>query len=324
MTTTNPTGGTPQTTTASPAFKPTSPKMGGLLQVSTYEWCAWTGGKPDATWSGLDSLAAIEPNDNFQLRPSSPGSSQKSTSFREKGLEAKFKKGDHLLDFIDVVDQYFMRTGMDTITYLPDPDDASKMISVIGDYSKFNLQTTIMSSAQIRKTSFDRYDRNNDDSTRNWLLTSVDDSLKRDISERLSLFNGFASHWLQMIHLIESTSYKRFTNIKEDIERLTVHQFPGQSVKDLAGAFFTKVKELDNHGFYEHRLTLVMLDGFLKGGGSNANIHTDQYRHALFQLRQNLDTALVKIGRMDSDEQNKHMATNGKTYREICSKAEEE
>jgi hypothetical protein len=44
-----------------------------------------------------------------------------------------------------------MRTGMDTITYLPDPDDASKMISVIVEYSKFNLQTTIMSSAQIRK-----------------------------------------------------------------------------------------------------------------------------------------------------------------------------
>jgi hypothetical protein len=233
----------------------------------------------------------------LQLPPSSSGSSQKSTSFRENGLEAKFKKGDHLLDFIDVVDQYFTRTGMDTITYLPDADDVSKMISVIGDYSKFNLQTTVMmSSAQIRKTSFDRYDRNNDDSARNWLLASVDDSLKKDISERLSLFDGFASHWLQMIHLIESTSYKRFTNIKEDIERLTVHQFPGQSVKDLAGAFLTKAKELDNHGFYEHRLTLVMLDSFLEGGGSNADIHTAQYRHVLFQLRQDLDKALVKIG----------------------------
>jgi hypothetical protein len=67
---------------------------------------------------------------------------------------------------------------MDTIAYLPDPDDATKMVSVIGDYSKFNLQTTIVSSAQLRKPSFDLYDRNKDDSTRNWLLASVDDTCR--------------------------------------------------------------------------------------------------------------------------------------------------
>jgi hypothetical protein len=67
-----------------------------------------------------------------------------------------------------------------------------------------------------------------------------------------------------MIHLIKSTSYKRFTNIKEEIERLSVHQFEGQSVKDQSGVFLGKAKELENHGFYEHRLTLVMLDSFLE------------------------------------------------------------
>jgi hypothetical protein len=72
-------------------------------------------------------------------------------------------------------------------------------------WRKFNLQTTIMSSDQLRKTSFDRYDRNNNDSERNWLLASVDGSLKKDISECLSFFNGFTSHRLQMIHLIELT-----------------------------------------------------------------------------------------------------------------------
>jgi hypothetical protein len=103
-----------------PTFKPQCPKMGGLLQVSTYDWCAWTGGKPDANWSGLGSTALTTPNVNFQYCPNSPGSSQKSASFREKGLDVKFKKGDHLLDFIDNVTQYFTRTGLDTVTYLPE------------------------------------------------------------------------------------------------------------------------------------------------------------------------------------------------------------
>jgi hypothetical protein len=305
------------------SFRPPTPKMGGLMQVSANEWCAWTGGKPNAFWTNLDSEALTEPNDDFQLRPSSPGSSQKSTQFREKGLETKFKKGDHLLDFINIVDQYFTRTGLDTITYLHDPDATSNMISVVNEYSKFNLQDAITASTHLRK-SFDRYDRNNDDSARNWLLASVHETLRKDISERLSPFDGFASHWLQMIHLIESTSYKRFTNIKEEIERLSVHQFPGQSVKDLSGVFLGKAKELENHGFYEHRLTLVMLDSFLEGGGSGADIPTAQYRHVLFESRQKLDNALVKIGRMDSESQDKYMISKGLTYREICSKAEEE
>jgi hypothetical protein len=69
-------------------------------------------GKPNATWTALDSKALSTPNDDFQYRPNSPGSSQKSASFREKGLEVKFKKGDHLLDFIDQTTQYFTTTLM--------------------------------------------------------------------------------------------------------------------------------------------------------------------------------------------------------------------
>jgi hypothetical protein len=142
--------------------------MGGLMQVSSQKWCAWTGGEPNVLWNGLASTALNEPNDDFQLRPSSPaGSSQKSTQFRGKGLEIKFKKGDHLLDFIDAVEQYFTKTGLDTITYLHAPDAATKMISVATEYSKFNLQDAITASGHLRKSGFDGYDQNNDDSTRN-------------------------------------------------------------------------------------------------------------------------------------------------------------
>jgi hypothetical protein len=75
-------------------------------------------------------------------------------------------------------------------------------------------------------------------------MASVDKTLRKDISERLHPSDGFTSHWLHLIRLIESTSYKRFTNIKEQIERLTVYQLPGQSIKDLvSGAFLGKAKK---------------------------------------------------------------------------------
>jgi hypothetical protein len=66
--------------------------------------------------SGLDSTTLSTRNDDFQYRPNASGFSQKSASLREKDLDVKFKKGDHLLDFIGNVTQYFTRTGLDMIT----------------------------------------------------------------------------------------------------------------------------------------------------------------------------------------------------------------
>jgi hypothetical protein len=102
-----------------------------------------TGGKPLLDWSALDQIASKEPKDNFQYRPSSPDSSQKSTAYREVGLETKFKRDDHLLDFADVVEEYFLHTGLDTITYQPNPQDPQIMLSVLKHFAKFDLQAVI-------------------------------------------------------------------------------------------------------------------------------------------------------------------------------------
>jgi hypothetical protein len=128
------------------AFRPILHKMGGLVQVSHSDWCTWTGGKPKADCSGLDTSAAQYPNDDFQYRPTSPGSSQKSTSHREKGMDIKFKRDGHLLDFLDIVDSYLRRTGMDSISYLVDPTNPIGTASVVQQYSKFELQEGISKS----------------------------------------------------------------------------------------------------------------------------------------------------------------------------------
>ena len=119
---------TVQTSTYQP-FKPKAPIMGGILQVSGTEYCAWTGGKPKADWSGLNDAAATAPAEDYQLRPSSPGSAQKSTAYREKGVKTKFKEGDNLVDFVRVTKEYLKRTGMDTIAYLADPNNATEMLN---------------------------------------------------------------------------------------------------------------------------------------------------------------------------------------------------
>jgi hypothetical protein len=305
-------------------FQPTTPKMGGLVQVSSYEWCTGTGGKPKADWSGLDPAASTFPLHDFQYRPSSPGSSQKITKYSEYGLETKFTRKSHLLHFIDGVTTYMEeRTGMDTIAYLPDPFDPTKVASVVTQYSQFDLQDAIIAARQLRSTEFDPYDYNNDESAKNWFMNSIDPELKKDIIDRMSSIDGFVCYWLQMIALIQSTSFNPYESIKRDIQdKLTIFRFPQQSVKALSTEFFSRAKELDDHGFYEHRLTLRMLNRFLEGGGSAADVSTAQYRYTLFQLPQDLDCSLIKIGRLPDAAKNQYMAKEGLTYRDICSRAE--
>ena len=298
--------------------------MGDLVQVSSSDWCAWTGGRPNASWTTLMPSAKTSPSNAFQYRPSSPGAAQKSTFYREQGLEPKFTRTSNLLEFIDTVQTYLERTGMDTIAYRATPDDPSNMQFVVTEYSKFKLADVVESSKTLRTTKYDLYDLNNDVSATNWLLNSIDSDLKQDLTDRLHLADGFAPHWIQLLGLIQSVSFARFDRIKRDIESISILKYPQQNIKLMATDFLLKAKELCSHGHYEHRLTLTMLNKFLEGGGTGGDHYTLQFRHALLDLRSKLDRTLVEIGQLSTVDQDKRMAKDNLTYRDICQRAEEE
>jgi hypothetical protein len=91
----------------------------------------------------------------------------------------------------------------------------------------------------------------------------------------------------------------------------------------VVSAFIVKAKELENFGMYEHRLTLVMLDRFLEGGGTSDDVPTQMYRHHLFDLRATLDKALMSVSSLDKTAQTTHMIAKGLTYRQVCTTTEE-
>ena len=73
--------------------KPTKPIMGGLTLIASEQFAAWVGGKPKATWSGLDNVdpLSIEPT---QYRPTSIGSASKASHYHIQGLKNKFKRSE--------------------------------------------------------------------------------------------------------------------------------------------------------------------------------------------------------------------------------------
>lgn len=62
--------------------------------------------------------------------------------------------------FSDRVLKHLMDTCMDTIAYLPSPQDATQILNVIADYPRFTMDTARQTVA-TQVTSYNIYDRNN-------------------------------------------------------------------------------------------------------------------------------------------------------------------
>jgi hypothetical protein len=76
---------------------------------------------------------------NHPLHSNYASSAQKRYNYYKTGLENKFNHNDDLTSFQDAVMDQLIDTGMDCISYLPDPKDAMKMISVITSHSHFTI-----------------------------------------------------------------------------------------------------------------------------------------------------------------------------------------
>ena len=169
----------------SSTFKPKVPKYGGLEQLGTDYFVAWTGGKPKYDWTELadPSPKEIQPN---QYRPTSISTQAKSQAFRRMGLDPKYSKGDDILLFQHNVLEHLIDHGLDTVTYVPDPasDGAEpkdkEMLSIINYYGKFTLEDGSQLGDEIMMLHYDAYDKNVIDAKK-FLYNSVDDHLKKQL-----------------------------------------------------------------------------------------------------------------------------------------------
>ncbi|MHA7927756.1 MAG: hypothetical protein ACX936_21365, partial [Marinobacter sp.] len=103
-------------------------------------WIIWSGGKPNASWTGLETPSLFFKFEG-QIRPTHPSGRTASRSERSAGLTIKLTATGDLHSFTQSVRNHLIKTGMDTITYLRDPDDAMSMISVIEHHPRFTVET---------------------------------------------------------------------------------------------------------------------------------------------------------------------------------------
>ena len=307
----------PIASTSDPPPLPVSmiPKIGGVTLVTTDAWTVWTGGKPNSTWTGLEVPLKDNKSPN-QLRPSF--GVQKSYNFRRTGCSVPYKPGDDFISFQQTVWKHLKDTGMDSIAYLKDPMDESKMNNVVKAHSRYTVQVS-KDLAEAQVLLYDKFDITNDMAARTYLLNSLSKELKDKVEEKLDEEDSFPVAWLQFLKCIQSTSIERFEDIKTAIKARHPSQYPGENLEQLAAHFRKDANELMTAGQYDHNLTLKMLKIFLLAGGPG----NDEFRHPLRNVKLLLDKALVEIIHKEKDAATRYMNNEKLSYKDICTYAED-
>ena len=120
-------------------YAPEKPKFGGLRETGTNTLTPWVGGKPKADFTELEEASPTFIQAT-QYRPTSITARTKGQHYRTTGLEPKFKRDGDIQAFQRLVMDHLEDYGMDTITYLKDPGNPKKVITVIKEHGKFNLK----------------------------------------------------------------------------------------------------------------------------------------------------------------------------------------
>jgi hypothetical protein len=181
---------------------------------------------------------------------------------------------------------------MDTISYLPDPEDPTKMTSVVTYHARFTLRTTKKLGA-IQLTKHDSYNTMNNDAARTFLLESITATISYKIEEKLNDKDPFFIVWLEFIQIIQSTSIDGFKDLKLAVKNCHPSKYLGESLEMLGADFCCDARKLSTAGQYDHNLTLaIMIQIFLQTGGSG----NEDFRFPfLVMVKQKLDKACWKL-----------------------------
>ena len=241
-------------------------------------------------WTGLDPSAADELTSPNQLRPAFASASQKAYNYRRTGMTVSFTPTSSLVDFQNAIWEHLTDCGMDTIAYLPDPENDTLMTNVVKSHSRYTIQTAKALSAK-QLESYDKYDKTNDRAAIKYVLSSLTPDLMSKIKETTEDADSFHVIWLQLIKTIQSTSIERFEDLKSAIKARRPSQYSGENLELLAADFRKDARELTTAGQYDHNLTLTMLKIFLLAGGTG----NEDFRFPLRSIKQRLDQPLLDM-----------------------------
>ena len=299
------------------APRPNDPHMGTTEETyngsNTYYYAF--GGRPLADWSDIDDVDARLLTD-LCSRPLDPVSGQKGSKIRSTGLKLKYDhKKQSISDFQRNVHEHLRNHGLDTIGYLQDPKDSSKVLSVVTHHARFTADMAVAEQlSKLFQSRFDKWDKKHDYEAKRFLLDSISDTVRKGFEPFKTEQDSFALTWLKLIFYLVTTTSKTFDGIKHDIRMIRPQNYESQNIETMSKDYIVKAEELNNAGHYNHALTLNMIDGFL----SAQRDVKGTFHHELNNLRSKVDTAIQTTTFMSQIDQDHYFATEKLTFNDVC------
>ena len=192
------------------------------------------GGVPKTDWTGLlpkeeQEFRAIT---GRHYRSLNPVKGIKGLDTREEGLEEKFNKGEDITTFQEALKKHFEKNGMDTVTYLHDPHDQSKMLCVLTNHPMYvpHLDKSLKMAEKL-SAKFDRYDLEDDSTCKEFLLNSLGTDLKTRMLDKLKTSDTFVMAWFKFVHYLNTTSLNRFDTLKDQIKNMDPLSYEAQNLE---------------------------------------------------------------------------------------------
>ena len=239
-----PGGGGVQGTSRQPPMKdvsqlqsPVAPKFGGIVGG----YAVWIGGPPLADFSGTSYSHMATP---FCIRGLDPGNEIKSYKSRvEFGNHIKFKKSDEeypLVAFADDCLRHMQQHGLDTVFYMEgaatDGFGGKELFTYHSRYSKDAVDTHTTDPSRFD----DRHARTALKESAEWLLNSLDESMKKALRPVIAKKPNGPQLWMAIAREVQANSIRRCKVIAKEFENLSLLKFKGENVLE----YCTKANEL--------------------------------------------------------------------------------
>jgi hypothetical protein len=221
----------------------------------------------------------------YQHLPTSTTASGKGQSRSEEGQKAPFVSD--LPTFIYRVDRYLVANGMDTITYLTDPADNTRMTNCVVDYPRFTTSTTARMIVE-REALYDAYNKKNHDRATQYLLNSLDGNA---LEKLLAACQGklFVEYFAEFIAIVCPATADQVKLLKDQVQALKPANYPGENLDE----FYLDLKVLVDE------LSLV------EAGGHGPLV--ELFHHPINTFHLELSKELEMIALMDGRAAKTHM-----------------
>ena len=144
--------------------------------------------------------------------------------------------------FCNKVHDHLEDTGMDSISYLPDPHNRMNMISVVTNYSCFTLEHLI-STWKGFKGLLDPYDQSNNQAAIKFLHAFIVSELDWLLHEQMDAQDSFIMVWMHLVKLVMTSSVEKYEPLKTRIKGRLPSHYKGQTSSNSCPKHSRKMRE---------------------------------------------------------------------------------